>query len=297
MTTQFRNYKNSHAFSEDYYKVRDFLVTLKYAEYSYTRWDWMITHSYLDQNLLNLIGLWEEDGELVGLVVFDLSLGTAFCLVKKGYEALKGEQIQYAEKHLSKNGKLYLVIPDEDRNYQTEAFNGGYLPTVHKESDAIFYTDLAETGYSLPGGFVLKSMADQYDLFQYTNALWKGFDHEANGEGPLQFTKEEEAHAHASMTRPNVDLNLKICVYNGEGDCVAYSGLWYDEVAQIAYVEPVATAPDYRKMGLAKAALLEGISRVKAMGAKTVIVGSSQQFYYSIGFFPYKTSTLWVKSI
>jgi len=34
---------------------------------------------------------------------------------------------------------------------------------------------------------------------------------------------------------------------------------------------------------------------VKALGAKTVLVGSNQPFYYAIGMFPYKVSTIWKK--
>jgi hypothetical protein len=46
-------------------------------------------------------------------------------------------------------------------------------------------------------------------------------------------------------------------------------------------------------MGLGKAAVLEGIRRVGVLGAKKAFVGSSQQFYYSIGLRPYATATVW----
>lgn len=47
-----------------------------------------------------------------------------------------------------------------------------------------------------------------------------------------------------------------------------------------------------RKMGLGREAVYEGLRRVKAMGAKAAVVGSSQQFYYSLGFVPYSTGTV-----
>lgn len=59
-------------------------------------------------------------------------------------------------------------------------------------------------------------------------------------------------------------------------------------------MEPVATDPDYRKLGLGKAAALEGVKRCRDLGAKVAFVGSSQQFYYNIGFRPYSTKTWWV---
>jgi predicted N-acetyltransferase YhbS len=69
--------------------------------------------------------------------------------------------------------------------------------------------------------------------------------------------------------------------------------MWFDERSKTALVEPVATEPAYRKMGLGKAAVLEPIKRCGALGAERALVGSSQQFYYNIGFRPYATSTWW----
>ena len=50
------------------------------------------------------------------------------------------------------------------------------------------------------------------------------------------------------------------------------------------YVEPVATDPDFRRMGLGKAAVLEGIRRCGEMGAEVAYVGSDQLFYQKLGF-------------
>ena len=70
--------------------------------------------------------------------------------------------------------------------------------------------------------------------------------------------------------------------------------MWYDP-GRLCCEEPVATDPDYRKKGMGKAAVLEGIRRVGELGAKVAYVGSSQQFYYSIGLRPFATSSIWLK--
>ena len=74
---------------------------------------------------------------------------------------------------------------------------------------------------------------------------------------------------------------------------VSYCGMWYDKEAGYAVIEPVATDPEFRRMGLGKAAVLEGIRRVGELGAKIILVGSSQQFYYSIGMQPYVSASVW----
>jgi len=56
--------------------------------------------------------------------------------------------------------------------------------------------------------------------------------------------------------------------------------MWYTPDIDYAVVEPVATDPDYRRMGLGKAVVLEGVRRCFAEGANTIYVGSGQQFYY-----------------
>ena len=44
----YRKYTPVAGITEDYYKVRDFFVRLGYRVYTYARWDWMTTHTYLD---------------------------------------------------------------------------------------------------------------------------------------------------------------------------------------------------------------------------------------------------------
>jgi predicted N-acetyltransferase YhbS len=71
--------------------------------------------------------------------------------------------------------------------------------------------------------------------------------------------------------------------------------MWYDQDTEYALVEPVATNPDYRRQGLGRAAVMEGIKRCGKLGAKQAYVGSGQQFYYQIGFHPLPAGTFWVQ--
>lgn len=71
--------------------------------------------------------------------------------------------------------------------------------------------------------------------------------------------------------------------------------MWYEPVNKIAYVEPVATDPDFRRMGLGKAAVWEGIRRCGVLGATVAYVGSDQEFYKAIGFTKRFDSNCWVR--
>ncbi|WP_273228104.1 GNAT family N-acetyltransferase [Geosporobacter ferrireducens] len=293
MSIQFRNYTKESGITEDYYKVRDFFVQLGSTHFTYARWDWMITHDYLEKNAVGKIGIWEDSNDIVGVSTFDVQLGTAYCLTFPEYNYLKKDMLLYAKDNLSKDEKFGIVVPDSDIYFQDIASDLGFIATVNKEGDAIFYLDKTSTEFSLPEGFKITTMKETYDLYQYYRVLWKGFNHELNGEGEFTFSKEKEKEGNNQMKRPNVDLDLKIAIVAPDGNFVSYCGMWYDKEKDFAVIEPVATDPEYRRMGLGKAAVLEGIRRVGEQGAKKVLVGSSQQFYYSIGLRPFSTATKW----
>lgn len=293
MPATFRSYIPEPLFGEDYHKLRDFLIRLDSHNYHFGRWDWMITHGWLDKSGLPRIGLWEENGEIVAAATYDCALGKAYLLTDNRHRSLNEEMLLYAKDALAKDGNFRFLIVDGDIELQDVAARNGFLPTQDKECDAIYPIDVDKITYSLPDGFKVTSMEDTFDLYKYGQVLWKGFDHEINGEG--EFSPDDERNGRADFERPNVDLNLKIAVVAPNGDFVSYCGMWQDKASQSALVEPVATDPAYRKMGLGRAAVLEAVRRCGQLGAKRAFVSSSQQFYYSIGFRPYATSTFWEK--
>jgi predicted N-acetyltransferase YhbS len=220
-------------------------------------------------------------------------MGESFFCVRDEYRWLLKEMLSYAQANFSKDDEYKALISDSDGEFQNIAADLGYVPTQEKEVDAYFPIDASKVTYEVPEGFTVSDMHESYDVYKYGEVLWKGFNHEMNGEGKYNPDENKLRALHAEMKRPNVDLSLKIMVIAPNGDFVSYCGMWKDEHSQTALVEPVATAPEYRKRGLGKAAVLEGIRRCGRLGAKTAFVGSSQQFYYNIGFRPYGNATWW----
>ena len=204
----------------------------------------------------------------------------------------------YARENLAKDGQFRVLILEGDLVLQDIAAQNGFYPTQEKECDAIYPVNLDKIQYTLPDRFKITSFGEDFDLYKYRQVMWKGFNHEINGEGPFSFYWEKHSEEHKKdWNRPNVDLNLKVFVVAPNGDFVSHCGMWFDKKSKSALVEPVATEPAYRKMGLGKAAVLEGIKRCGELGANRAFVGSSQQFYYNISFRPYATSTWWKEKI
>jgi predicted N-acetyltransferase YhbS len=144
---------------------------------------------------------------------------------------------------------------------------------------------------NLPDGYRLKSLADECNWGKVHRVLWRGFNHE--GEPPAG---EEELESRRKMFEtPNARRDLKIVVVDPDGNFVSFCGMFHESTHHFAYVEPVATDPDHRRMGLGKAAVLEGIRRCGMLGATVAYVGSDQEFYKAIGFKKAYNTECWVK--
>jgi GNAT superfamily N-acetyltransferase len=288
-------------YGDDYRRIREFLIELDAHNYHFGRWDWMAMNleaEWADPEGIEKIGLWEDGPKLVAVATYDTGLGKAFLLTLDGYTKLKKEMLLYSKENLSKDGNFKVSILDGDLGLQDYASEQGFYPTQDKEYDAIFPIEEKKICYDLPKGFTIASFNENFDIYKYGQAMWKGFNHEINAEGPFSFYWEKHSESYIkAWDRPNVDLSLKIFVAAPNGDFVSHCGMWYDKKAKSALVEPVATEPAYRKMGLGKAAVLEGIKRCGELGATRAFVGSPQQFYYNIGFRPYATSTWWKEKL
>ena len=201
---------------------------------------------------------------------------------------------RYANEHMVKedNPKFLIYVKDNNTKLQKLLKENGMIATEEKDMVAVFDLSDEIPKRNLKKGFRITSLEEHRNYEQYMKCLFKGFGHEESGE-IFSFTQESLENCRKAYERSNVDLSLKISVEDEAGNYVAHVGMWYDKNSEIALVEPVCTIPECRKMGLGKEAIYEGLRRVKEMGAKIAVVGSSQQFYYSLGFIPYSTGTLW----
>jgi len=98
------------------------------------------------------------------------------------------------------------------------------------------------------------------------------------------FLKSAEKGLEILSTMEDFNPELDIHILGPDGDIVAFATMWYDQNNEIGILEPVGTHPEHRKLGLAKMAIYEGCNLVLEKGAKTVYVGSDQEFYKKIGF-------------
>ena len=99
------------------------------------------------------------------------------------------------------------------------------------------------------------------------------------------------------QSAPNFRKELNIVAVAPDGNFVSYCGMWVEAVNRFAYVEPVATDPDYRRMKLGTAVVLEGVRRCGELGATVACVGTDRSFYQSMGFKRMYTDHRWIRRL
>jgi GNAT superfamily N-acetyltransferase len=289
--------------ARDYQRVSEFLITHHQpgnadGNWLEPAWEYMHSHPALDATQLEKIGLWEDGGEIVAVTNYESRLGEAFFQFHPAYRHLFPAMLDYAEANLTgqseEDGRRFLraYINDDAPELQSLVQARGYQKDPHG-TRPLYRFDIPDPfpPITLPDGFRLTSLAEACDWAKVHQVMWRGFDH--GDDVPMN---EEEFDSRRTMfDTPRARRELKIAVAAPNGEFAAFCGMFYEPGKRFAYVEPVATDPRYRRMGLGKAAVLEGIRRCGVLGATVAYVGSDQLFYQAIGFKKVYNSECWVK--
>ncbi|MFN2182772.1 MAG: GNAT family N-acetyltransferase [Anaerolineae bacterium] len=295
--------RRSYNGPDDYWRIDRFLIEHHQpgnadGNWLEPAWEYMHGHPYLDASSLGKIGIWEDEGKIVAVAHYEWRLGEAFFQLHPRYPHLRQEMLEYAEENLvgrtKEDSRTYLraYVNDNDEAFGSLVRARGYARDAGEARPlAQFAVPDPFPPIHLPEGFRLTSLAEDCDWAKVHRALWRGFNHE--GEPPMNEAELEDRQR--MFDTPKARRDLKIAVEAPSGELVAFCGMFFEPEGRFAYVEPVATDPDYRRMGLGRAAVLEGISRCGALGATVAYVGSDQPFYLSIGFEVLYTSECWVR--
>ena len=299
MSLTFRTYQSP----EDYQSISAFLIANhqpgnRDGNWIEPAWEYMHFHPMLDVQYLDRIGIWEDQGVIVAVTHYEWEMGEAFFQFRPGYAYLRGEMLDYAEKTLTFHEEetggyhLHAFVNDIDESFIDLVKERGYQHDPDQDRPmAMMVIPDPFPEITLPPGFRLVSLAEEPDWGKVHRVMWRGFNHE----GEPDMRPEELEDRRSMFDTITARRELKIAVAAPNGDFAAFCGMFYQPEGRFGYVEPVATDPAYRRMGLGKAAVLEGIRRCAQLGATHAYVGSNQPFYLSFGFEVIYTSQCWQK--
>jgi ribosomal protein S18 acetylase RimI-like enzyme len=296
MSVSFRTYQHP----TDFHNISAFLIehyqpANRDGNWLEPAWEYMHGHPALQPQFLNRIGIWEEDGQIVAVAHYEWHLGEAFFQFKPGYQYLREEMLDYAEDHLvAEDGQLHAFVNDTDAQFTALVKSRGYTHLPNEDRPlARFAISEPFPEISLPEDYRLLSLADEPDWAKVHKVMWRGFNH-----GDVDVVTHEDMEERRKMfDTVTARRDLKVVVAAPNGEFVSICGMFYQPQGRFGYVEPVATDPQYRRLGLGKAAVLEGIRRCVALGAVEAFVGSDQAFYQALGFKVEYVSQCWRKQL
>ena len=276
MKYKMERYKNCERFNEQYQSIYQFLLEAGKPVYNehfhWGRFEWMHAHSYLDvDKLTGIIMFKDENDVIVGLATYDTDYDDRVYLIHTSSDtALLESMVDAVIK--DEGDRANLKVNDKDTALCRILREKGFEKKNRCESLLSF--DLSNPlEYDMPNGYMMSPQGFDADPWQYQLVIHKGFDNEGD---PEKWDDE------ILKRIPNENQDLKTFAITNNEYC-AHCGLWYS-TGDTAYVEPVATVPEHRKKGLAKAVVYEACARAKALGAKRAVVVSEQEFYFRIGF-------------
>ena len=303
MGTSYRRYDHT----TDYDAVGAFLVRTyaptkdgPHRNWLQSRWEYMHYHPAIfdKQDDLSRCGLWLDGGEIVGAVHFEDRMGVVYLQLDPAYSQLKREMLEVAAENLAGDFKIgravHVYIDEQDDAWHQVALELGYermLDEGFAEVTTRLEASQVPETMDTPSGFEIIGLDEDDDVRKVHRVMHRGFNHE--GEPP----EDELDDRRRKLCAPSLRKDLTVVARAASGDFVSFCGMWIDAVNRIAYVEPVATDPDYRRQGLGTAVVLEGVRRCVAEGATVAYVGSDQAFYRSMGFELAHCHRIWRKVV
>lgn len=258
-------------------------VAAPYLEYALSS-DWM-DKSYTHRNRI-----WEDNGKIVAFVFTESPVTDVYFSLRPGYEDLAEELVQYAENMPNLDNKRQLVILGEQEAIIKAAETGGYTKTGGY--DELIHNYESPLDFNLPKGFHFTEIGG-LDIGKVLECCWKGFNHEIDEGKPWDGNVDVGLHI---ANAPHATFDYAVAVVDDATDKYAcYAGMWWVPQNKLAYMEPLCTVPEYRKMGLAAAALSELYRRMKPLGANHM-TGGGNEFYKKIGYTEKITWTFWKKA-
>ena len=276
MEYRIERYKNCQRFNEQYESIYQFLLEAEKLEYNehfhWGRFEWMHAHSYLDEDKLTSIAMFkDENGTIVGLTTYDTGYDDRVYLIHTSSDKMLLEYM--VDTILEAEGDGAVIKANSNDTVLCQILQEKGFEEKNRCA-CILSLDLTNPlDYSMPDAYSMSPQGCVADPWQYQLVIHKGFGNEGIPERwDDEFLKRI----------PHVNEDLKTFAIANNEYC-AHCGLWYS-TGNTAYVEPVATVPEHRKQGLAKAVVYEACTRANAFGAKRAIVISDQEFYFRIGF-------------
>ena len=296
-----------YAGDEDFGRVRrlileSYSLTPPGLNWEMRRWDGWHYHGAepeAPETLARQIRLWELPGERVVGVVHPDGDGECALEIHPDYRALEDEMLAWGEANLAaeRDGApmidVFCFDYDEFRQHLLEA--RGYQPMPYGgvfRRRRIGYQPIPSA--ELADGYTLRTTRphDDGDCQKIADLLNAAFNRNIHSAAEYR---------RFSDCSPSFRHDLNLVAEAPDGSFAAHVGVSYEPTNCYGIFEPVCTHPDHQRKGLARALMLNGLRRLKVIGARDAYLGTgdgmaANYLYEAVGFTEVYHGVVWRKT-
>jgi len=303
---------------EDYWRIREFLRQVmllngrRELSWHVSRLDywWWFGNPHLEKiPVTENVFTWETKSGQIAAVLNSEDRGQVFLQVHPDYRSheVEEEMISLAEERLTTSGKdgrrrLWVWADSRDEMRQSILTRRGFhrvdrleeQETQHRRS-----LDGPLPDVPLVPGYTIRSLGEGLELLERCYASGLGFHQD-----DINVARDNRDHPdwyHDIQCAPLYRRDLDIVAVADDGSVASFCTIWFDDVTRTACCEPMATVPAHRRRGLGKAVMIEGLHRLKRMGAKVAFVSGFSQaanaLYFSVMGEEYDLCVPWKKEV
>lgn len=231
--------------------------------------------------------LWEPDDRLLGFTIFYPRDGDVGFYLASGLDSdtelirTMAKTVRGMAAHLGSGPALAASAFAGTVLEQTLLRLGGRAvgqPSLRMNGRALHHDDALDA--QLPDGWLVRPVAGSTDYEGRVVAH------------RISFPRSKVTVASYERMRqiPGYEPELDLVAAGPDGTIASFALAWFDAQTQTGLFEPVGSLPEYRRRGLTRAVLTEGLRRLRARGATRVYVNSLEEsaaangLYESVGF-------------
>ncbi len=302
--------RSKYSSDNDYWLIRQFLREVfllndrrevSWPLYRWDYWRWHVNENIFQFNLEAAVWLWKTSDDRLAAVLHPARAGEAFLQVHPAFhtldldvEMILAAETQYATTQSEGSQRLIIWVHETDLHRQDLLKRRGYLKEKFAEYQRRCCLDKPIPDFPPPEGYTIRSLGDLDEHPQRSWVSWKAFHPNEPDEAYQGWDWYRNVQRAQLYSR---DLDLVAIAPDGE--FAAFCTLWFDDVTRTAAFEPVGTHPAHQRKGLGKAIMVEGLRRVRDLGATLCTVGSysvpAGNLYSAVGFIDFELSEAWVK--